>query len=599
MAAIKNFLCCSTSFFRGTNVKDAHDATVALTSAFAGRNDSIFVISTHIIEAGEVLTQQDSHIRPLFLPTRMEGAKPVYTYTLDKGITADRHGMVIIENEGIPGMLQRGSGKTAAGESVRGRDGRPSEKGRGGSGKIAGSDGESVNGRGGNGDGGGNGFIVDRQTLDDLNLTGKYKPGSVYSLFNQVRTAGGERLLEEMFNHPLCDAEAINRRSGVFRYLQDQRPDWPFSRQELGRVEEYLHAGAGSNRLTTMAGVLRLKLMESVIKDERYPSLLEGVAAVVSFIPTCRQFLRQFSDAPGPLQAQVHAAHALLGDPRLASLPSAGEAARLPWQTIARYHHLFGKVLHKEIGHLCALLYELDLGITVGNIAREKGFCYARALPMEENVFQAAGLRHPGLDKAVGNTLAFGGGSNVLFLTGANMAGKSTLMKSFGIAVYLAHMGFPVAADEMVFSVKEGLYSSINVPDNLSLGYSHFYAEVLRVKKVAESVSGGRNLVVIFDELFKGTNVKDAYDATLSVTEAFAGYKNCFFVISTHIIEVGETLRQRYDSLQFSYLPTIMDGMTPRYPYTMKEGITSDRHGMLIIANEGILDILSVKTHSE
>ena len=584
--------------FRGTNVKDAYEATVALTSAFAGRNDSIFVISTHIIEAGEVLTQQDSHIRPLFLPTRMEGTKPVYTYTLEKGITADRHGMIIIENEGIPGMLQRGSGKT-------GGSGNGSDSGRS-SRKAADNDGGSGNGRGRDGglsgnerDGGGSGFMVDRQTLDDLNLTGKYKPGSVYSLFNQVRTAGGERLLEEWFNRPLCDAEAINRRSGVFRYLQDKRPDWPFSRGELGRVEDYLRAGAGHNPLMTMAGLLRLKLLESLIKDERYPSLLEGVAAVISLIPACRQFLRQFRDAPGPLQAQVHAAHALLDDPRLASLPSAGETAGLSWQTIARYHHLFGKVLHREIGSLCALLYELDLGITVGNIAREKGFCYARALPMEDNVFQAAGLRHPGLDKAVGNTLAFDGGSNVLFLTGANMAGKSTLMKSFGIAIYLAHMGFPVAADGMVFSVKEGLYSSINVPDDLSLGYSHFYAEVLRVKKVAEAVSGGRNLVVIFDELFKGTNVKDAYDATLSVTEAFAGYKNCFFVISTHIIEVGETLRQRYDSLQFSYLPTVMDGMTPRYPYTMKEGITSDRHGMLIIGNEGILDLLSVKTQSE
>jgi DNA mismatch repair protein MutS len=232
-------------------------------------------------------------------------------------------------------------------------------------------------------------------------------------------------------------------------------------------------------------------------------------------------------------------------------------------------------------------------------VGRVKGFTWGRARRAEDNVFHAADLRHPGLDRAVGNRMAFSGDSNVLFLTGANMAGKSTLMKSFGIAVYLAHMGFPVAAQDMEFSVREGLYSSINVPDDLSLGYSHFYAEVLRVKKVAEAVSAGRNLVVIFDELFKGTNVKDAYDATLSVTEALAAYSRCWFVISTHIIEVGETLRQRSDNLQFAYLPTVMDGVTPRYPYILEKGITNDRHGMLIIGNEGILDILSVKTQSE
>jgi DNA mismatch repair ATPase MutS len=172
------------------------------------------------------------------------------------------------------------------------------------------------------------------------------------------------------------------------------------------------------------------------------------------------------------------------------------------------------------------------------------------------------------------------------------MAGKSTFMKSFGIAVYLAHMGFPVAARNLEFSVRDGLYSSINVADNLNLGYSHFYAEVLRVKTVAEQVSQGRNLIVIFDELFKGTNVKDAYDATLQITTAFTRYASCFFIISTHIIEVGEALADKQDSVQFAYLPTIMEGAIPRYPYRLTEGITSDRHGMLIIENERILEML-------
>jgi DNA mismatch repair ATPase MutS len=181
-----------------------------------------------------------------------------------------------------------------------------------------------------------------------------------------------------------------------------------------------------------------------------------------------------------------------------------------------------------------------------------------------------------------------------MFLTGANMAGKSTLMKSFGIAIYLAHMGFPVAADSMSFSVKDGLYSSINVSDDLNAGYSHFYAEVLRVKAVAQSLSESKDLYVIFDELFKGTNVKDAYDATLSVTGAFADNRGSVFIVSTHIIEVGKALEPRGEQIRFAYLPTVMEGNVPRYTYTLSEGITSDRHGMMIIRNEGILDIVPV-----
>jgi DNA mismatch repair protein MutS len=238
------------------------------------------------------------------------------------------------------------------------------------------------------------------------------------------------------------------------------------------------------------------------------------------------------------------------------------------------------------------IVYELDLYIAVSDVARARDFSYATAFPKEHNIFRAVDLRHPGVEKAVGNPLALYRESNLVFLTGANMAGKSTFMKSFGIAVYLAHMGFPVAAREMAFSIRDGLYSSINVPDDLHLGYSHFYAEVLRVKTVAQEVSLGKHLIVIFDELFKGTNVKDAYDATLAVTHAFSEYRNCFFIVSTHIIEVGEALRGETGSIQFSYLPTVMEGHLPRYTYRLMEGITNDRHGMMIIENEKILEII-------
>jgi DNA mismatch repair ATPase MutS len=153
-------------------------------------------------------------------------------------------------------------------------------------------------------------------------------------------------------------------------------------------------------------------------------------------------------------------------------------------------------------------------------------------------------------------------------------------------------MGFPVPAKSMSFSVKDGIYTSINVPDNLNMGYSHFYAEVLRVKKIAEEVSAPKNLVVIFDELFKGTNVKDAYDATLAVSEVFAEHRNCFFIISTHIVEVGVALGERTHNIRFVYMPTEMQGKVPVYTYRSREGISSDRHGMMIIENEKILDII-------
>jgi DNA mismatch repair ATPase MutS len=259
---------------------------------------------------------------------------------------------------------------------------------------------------------------------------------------------------------------------------------------------------------------------------------------------------------------------------------------------LARYDHLIRHTLRDEVEQILDFIYHLDVYIAVSDTARSRNFSYAKALPKEQYVFKTFALFHPALEKAVPNPLHLHEDENVLFLTGANMAGKSTFMKSLGIALYMAHMGFPVAARELQFSVRNGLYTSINVPDNLQLGYSHFYAEVLRVKNVAEKVAEGNDLLIIFDELFKGTNVKDAYDATLAVTKEFSTYRNSFFVISTHIIEVGNMLQQECDNLQFSYLPTVMEGSVPRYPYTLTTGITNDRHGMLIIENERILEMI-------
>ena len=227
------------------------------------------------------------------------------------------------------------------------------------------------------------------------------------------------------------------------------------------------------------------------------------------------------------------------------------------------------------------------------DVARKRHFSYAKAHLMtgDRNCIDIVNVSHPQLVGGIANSVRIDHEHNVLFLTGANMAGKSTFMKSFSIAVYLAHMGFPVAAEKMEFTVQDGMYTSINVPDNLNMGYSHFYAEVLRVKHVAEEVAAGKNLVIIFDELFKGTNVKDAHDATVAVTEAFSENRNCSFIISTHIIEAGHDLK-KYDNFRFVFLPTIMEGNIPRYTYRLQEGITNDRHGMMIINNEHIVDII-------
>ena len=428
-------------------------------------------------------------------------------------------------------------------------------------------------------------FITDKQTLDDLGLLGKFKQHSVFSIFNKVKTADGERLLSQWFHEPLSDRQAINARSAIFQYFHEAKFRFPYDSTSFAVVEHYMSSVASGNAVAGLAGIARKKFAGAFLHDEQYKQLQKSLLATIDALLALKKLAGMISI---PL---VQQARSILESKRLQWLAEAANG-KLSMISTARFDNLLRNTLRNEMEMLLDTIYQLDVYIAVSTVAREQGFSYAQALPAEENVFEATALRHPGLSNAVANLLNLDGSINMMFLTGANMAGKSTFMKSFGIAVYLAHMGFPVAAGEMVFSVKDGLYSSINVPDNLSMGYSHFYAEVQRVKSVALEVSRGKNMVVIFDELFKGTNVKDAYDATLSVTKAFSRYRNCFFIISTHIIEVGEALRPDHSNLQFAYLPTVMNGPVPSYPYRLTEGITHDRHGMIIIENEKILELM-------
>lgn len=435
-------------------------------------------------------------------------------------------------------------------------------------------------------------FIADKQTLDDLSLLGKFNPASVFSLFNQVKTRGAEKLLDDMFLHPLSDADSINNRSGMFRYFGDHPFDFPFNGRLLERMETYLDEGNEGSYLLALWKIGKKRMAEILVRDEAYQLEVSGIHSSIRVLKTCIALLQQLQkegrDQDGPWRSWTALVSEVAKDARLKELP---EDDRSLMEHV-RLHHLLTGVYRRQLKALLALIYELDVYMAVASVAKSGNFSYATALPKERNIMEATGVRHPWLDKAVTNTLSFRGDNNVMFLTGANMAGKSTLMKSAGILIYLAHMGFPVAATDMRFSVLDGIYSSVNVPDDLNKGYSHFYAEVLRVKKVAEEVADGKSLFIIFDELFKGTNVKDAYDATLAVTTAFAGFSNCFFVISTHIFEVGHALMEKESTIRFEFLPTVMKNSVPQYTYRLQSGITADRQGMIIIENEGILDML-------
>jgi DNA mismatch repair protein MutS len=444
-------------------------------------------------------------------------------------------------------------------------------------------------------------FTTDKQTQEDLNIYGKQGTDSILSLFNKTATLNGSKLLEEMFRYPLSDAVAINARAENISYLSRIKAVFPFSSDQFDRAEQYMANTDERTKLSSEKPTLEKKLSNLVASNADYKQIINGISALTEIMQEMDSLLKNIlllADSPLKNDPGTQVIQTLLTTDPFNLILQENPKAKLSHEKLAGYDTMLRFRYRETVKQILQYIYQLDVYITVAKTATERNYIFPKTLPKEEHVIKIAGFYHPQLKNAVGNNLTITPDGNVVFLTGANMAGKSTFMKSLGIAMYLAHMGFPVAAREMEFSVLDGIYTTINLPDNLGIGASHFYAEVLRIKKIAKELSTGKNIFVIFDELFRGTNVKDAYEATIAITTAFAKKGGSVFVISTHIIEAGEVLKEQAN-ISFKYLPTRMNGTTPEYTYTLENGITDDRHGMIIINNEGILEQLKKRKEAK
>ena len=423
-------------------------------------------------------------------------------------------------------------------------------------------------------------LTTDEQTIEDLGIFGRHNNNTIYAIYNRANTRGGAALLEEMFRHPLADADAINRRSSIIGHFAKLGLSFPYNVALFDMMEKYLldpGEGARQGRQQGSTG-------EKEIQN--------GVSAVIEFI----HITKAFAESPeisgiAAYSSERESILQLLQHPALEPVLRENGKGKLSYAAVTAYDSLFRGNQSAHIAQLLQHIYMLDLYMSVAAVAAARHFIFPKALPKEKCTLSIEGLYHPSLNNPVSNDISMNAQQNVIFLTGANMAGKSTFLRALSTALYLAHMGFPVAAKQMEFSVMDCIYTTINLPDNLGIGASHFYAEVLRVKKMATELSAGKSCFILFDELFRGTNVKDAHEATVAVIKGFAGKRKSLFIVSSHIMEAGEDLEQQKNTA-FLFLPTRMNGHTPEYTYKLERGITDDRHGMFIIRNEGILETL-------
>jgi DNA mismatch repair ATPase MutS len=115
---------------------------------------------------------------------------------------------------------------------------------------------------------------------------------------------------------------------------------------------------------------------------------------------------------------------------------------------------------------------------------------------------------------------------------------------------------------------------------------------VQRIKSTVEKISDGKNWFILIDELFKGTNIQDAMKCSTTVIEGLHKMNNALFVLSTHLYEIAEDLK-KHSNIQFRYFETQVVNDQLLFSYHLKEGISNDRLGYLILKKEGVVDLLA------
>jgi DNA mismatch repair ATPase MutS len=151
-------------------------------------------------------------------------------------------------------------------------------------------------------------------------------------------------------------------------------------------------------------------------------------------------------------------------------------------------------------------------------------------------------------------------------------------------------MGVP--AGRLRFTPLDGLYSSLSPEENLRDGLSYFMAEVKRVKTIAQAVVGGGRTLVLIDEAFRGTNVKDALDASLLVIRGFARIRGSGFIFSSHLVELAQDLDEDPQVGFVSFEGRIQESRAS-YDFRLKEGVSGQRFGLQLLEEAGVPQILA------
>ena len=235
------------------------------------------------------------------------------------------------------------------------------------------------------------------------------------------------------------------------------------------------------------------------------------------------------------------------------------------------------------------VLFEFDALNSLGNFT----FCnptYSWPEIKETGLsIEGEGLGHPLMksEECIVNDIEMGKKEKMVILTGANMSGKSTFLRSLGLNTVLALIGAPVFAKKLRIPILK-VISSMRVTDSLKENTSYFYSELKRLKSIINALEDGDQLLIVLDEILKGTNSEDKLSGSVSLIKNFLNFES-LGIIATHDLELGKLEQELPGQVSNYCFESTIENDELYFDYTINDGVAKNKNATFLMKQMEII----------